>query len=274
MVAAAEDLGVSHGAVSRQITRLEGIVGQPLFERTARGLVLTQAGQSLAASARDGFQRVRSGLDLLRADDRRSIRLLAPPNLSLRWIGPRLSRLAAAIAPARLDIAAQNLDDPSGDVVLRWYAGQPLPAGGTVLFGDDAFPVASPAMAARIKDASDLKKEPRIGFASSPDWSCWARAVGLSPEALKPTVVVSDTSIALEAAAAGDGVAMARLPLVLSDLQSGRLVICPGPVVPTGGAYVLMAPTPRPGSMLAQRLSAELIRMAAETVEQGRSLLP
>lgn len=272
MVAAAEALGVSHGAVSRQITRLEAIVGQGLFERTARGLVLTPAGRSLASSVSDGFRQVRSGLDLLRAEEGGSLRVLAPANLSLRWIAPRLSRLSAVIAPHRLDLVAQNIDDASGDVVLRWYPTGPLPMGAVTLFEDGLFPVAAPALAARLNSPADLAKVPRLGFSASPDWSHWASALGLPPDSLRPTAVVSDSSITFEAAAAGDGVALARMPLVIADLQAGRLAVCPGPVVRTGGAYVI-APSPRSNRRSARRLIEEFIKMARETVMEGETLL-
>ena len=235
MSLAAQELHVTHGAVSRQVRALEEALGQPLFSRQGRGVALTATGQQLREQCNAAFGQLREGWLRLRKTHATSAFVLGCSGSVLaRWVIPRLERLRHDLPALILHLAVQeepvadHLADADAALLL---AARPWPAGWQVqeLAPERIGPVFSPRYpgADRLRElpASALCDEPLLHTASRPQaWPAWARAMGLPPESLQQAQALPHLYFLLEAATAGLGVAIAPQPLVADDLASGRLL--------------------------------------------------
>lgn len=251
MTRAAAELGLTHGAVSRQVGDLEKRVGVLLFERTPRGLVLTGAGRDLARACTAGFGRVSESWDRVASGGPQRLRIAAPAAWSALWLVPRLGRFLAGWPGLRLEIEAGNLDRPAeaeaGWAVIRYVRGGDHAPEGTTLSEEPLFPVCAPALQTALRTPDDLAAHTLLHFRDSPDWSLWRAATGATGIDTAQGLNFSDSVMVMQAAVAGIGVALGRPTLVIDALMDGRLV-CPfGPVVAIGDRYVLTAPAERQG---------------------------
>jgi LysR family glycine cleavage system transcriptional activator len=226
---AAEELSVTHGAVSQQIRRLEAELGTRLFTRSGNSMAPSAAAQRLAGE-------VARGLDILRnavaqfeaAAERDPLVLSLDPQFAARWLAPRLARLLAAPAGAHLEMRVEErLSDfttDGVDVAVRYGSGRWAEVEASPLFAETLVPVCSPAIAARhpVREPKDLLSAPLVHHSFRP-WSLWFGAFGLEPPAGRG-LVFEDSVMLLDAAAQGLGVALARSGLIEGDLASGRLV--------------------------------------------------
>ncbi|MDO1528615.1 LysR family transcriptional regulator [Fulvimonas sp. R45] len=235
MSLAAQELHVTHGAVSRQVRALEEALGQPLFVRQGRGVEPTAAGRQLQESCHDAFAQLReSWARLRRAQADAALVLGCSGSVLARWVIPRLERLRHELPMLTLHLAVQE-DTPAaalpGQDAALLLAAPPWPASWQVheLAPERIGPVFSPrhpdAERLRALSARALCDEPLLYTASRPQaWPDWARASGLPPESLRQAQALPHLYFLLEAAAAGLGVAIAPQPLVADDLASGRLL--------------------------------------------------
>lgn len=232
---AAEQLHVTHGAVSRQLKVLEEHLGLNLFVKEGRGLKLTDAGVRLRDASSEAFERLRDVCaELTQGSADAPFVLGCSGSLLARWLIPRLGRLNAELPDLRLHLSAGEGDlDPRrpGLDALLVFAEPPWPADMQVyeLAGERIGPVLSPRYAgySRLREApsSVLAAEPLLHTTSRPQaWPSWARRNGLDPETLKYGQGFEHLYYLLEAAVAGLGVAIAPQPLVAEDLLAGRLV--------------------------------------------------
>lgn len=232
---AANELHVTHGAVSRQVKALEAELGQALFVREGRGLALTPAGLRLRDAAGTAFQQLEeSWLDLRRAAAPSALVLGCHGSVLARWVIPRLSRLSRELPDLKLHLVAHEGDFDarlSGLDAALMLAEPPLPAGWRVreLAVERIGPVVSP----RYAGFESLSKQPPAALlgeallhtSSRPQaWPAWAAGNGLDAEGLSLGAGFEHLYYLLEAAVAGLGVAIAPQPLVSEDLESGRLV--------------------------------------------------
>ncbi|MCX7514826.1 LysR family transcriptional regulator [Frateuria hangzhouensis] len=252
VTAAAKELHVTHGAVSRQIRALEGALGQPLFVRQGRGLALTATGQQLRDSAGEAFAQLRDTWARLgRAASERPLVLGCPGSLLARWMIPRLERLRRDLPELRLHLSAQESAFEPGlrglDAALL-LAEPPWPGEWLVqeLAPERIGPVLSPQCpaAARLqgRPPEALVGEPLLHTASRPQaWPQWAHAAGVAPGALRYGQGFEHLYYLLEAAVAGLGVAIAPQQLVADDLAAGRLR-APWGFMDTPASWVLATP--------------------------------
>jgi len=249
MAAAAEELHVTHGAVSRQVKLLEEALGTPLFVRRGRGLALTATGQRLGDAAAGAFEPLRKAwADLLAPDPTSALVLGCPGSLLARWMIPRMERLSADLPGLRLHLVASEASpDPrlNGLDAVLMIGNPPWPPGWQVhrLAPERIGPVLSPRHPAHARlegaPAEVLLQEPLLHTSSRPTaWPEWARRNGLQPEALQLGTGFEHLYYLLEAAAAGLGVAIAPEELVADDLRAGRLA-APWGFVGTGGQWAL-----------------------------------
>ncbi|MEB2316930.1 MAG: LysR family transcriptional regulator [Xanthomonadaceae bacterium] len=235
VVRAAEELHVTHGAVSRHLRTLEEELGCALFRREGRGLVATAAGQRLAEAAGDAFSRLRDACARLRQDGEQAPLVLGcSASVLARWMIPRLSRLEAELPALRLHLSPQETAPDaalSGLDAALLLAAPPWPASWQVhpLAPERIGPVLSPQHpdAARLAGApaSTLRELPLLHTASRPQaWPDWARRSGIDVAALSMGQGFAHLYYLLEAAAAGLGIAIAPEPLVRDDLAAGRLI--------------------------------------------------
>jgi len=232
---AAEELGVTQPAVTQQLRLLERHLGTRLVRADRRGIDLTAAGAALATRVVRTFDDLRDALDdaagLTGSAAPLTLALLA--TLAQRWLIPRLPSFQAAHPDieVRLLTTSRLVDLQREDVDLAIRVGDGRWPGcrSDFLFENALFPVASPALLSRLPLATptELARHVFISVDAPPrhdDWSRWLIHAGLG--GLKPQGRLSFASSAqaLEAAAAGLGVAIAHTPFVEGDLKTGRLV--------------------------------------------------
>ncbi|AZD45490.1 LysR family transcriptional regulator [Pseudomonas chlororaphis] len=268
---AAEQLHVSHGAVSRQLKVLEEHLGVSLFVKEGRGLKLTDAGVRLRDASSDAFERLRTVCaELSQSTADAPFVLGCSGSLLARWFIPRLGRLNADLPDLRLHLSAGEGDlDPRrpGLDALLVFAEPPWPADMQVfeLASERIGPVLSPRYSRyeqlREAPASALLNETLLQTSSRPQaWPSWARQNGIDAGALKFGQGFEHLYYLLEAAVAGLGVAIAPQPLVAEDLRAGRLV-APWGFCETPGQLALWLPKRAADGrarQLAQWLSNEL----------------
>jgi DNA-binding transcriptional LysR family regulator len=272
---AAEQLHVTHGAVSRQLKVLEEHLGVALFIKEGRGLKLTDAGLRLRDASSDAFERLRavcSELGQARSDA--PFVLGCSGSLLARWFIPRLGRLNADLPDLRLHLSAGEGDlDPRrpGLDALLVFAEPPWPADMQVfeLASERIGPVISPLFSGyeRLHRANPqaLQGEPLLHTTSRPQaWPSWAQQNGLQPDSLSFGQGFEHLYYLLEAAVAGLGVAIAPQPLVSDDLRAGRLA-APWGFSETPARLALWVPRRAADGrarQLAQWLGNELARQA------------
>ncbi len=235
VTAAAAELHVTHGAVSRQLRLLDEALGRPLFARQGRGLVLTEAGSQLHEGASAAFQQLRESWAGLRQRTAQAPLVLGcSSSLLARWVIPRLDRLGRDLPALPLHLSAQE-SAPSPDLdrldAMLLLAAPPWPARWQVevLAPERIGPVVSPGYAGwpRLQGhgADCLLDEPLLHTASRPQaWPDWLHGVGLPAPRSPPGPGFPHLYHLLEAAIAGLGVAITPAPLVADDLASGRLL--------------------------------------------------
>ncbi|CAN7371653.1 transcriptional regulator GcvA [Phenylobacterium sp. LjRoot219] len=234
---AADELSVTPGAVSQQIQNLEDYVGAALFKRTPKGLLLTDAAQTALPALREAFDRLAEAASLLTAAvDGRRLTLTAPPSFAAKWLVPRLGAFEQAHPQVDIWLSAgiELVDLTAGevDVAIRYGSGRYPGLEVRRLMSETVIPVISPEL---IKDQpldtpEDLKNHVLLHDGSPdlddscPDWSMWLAARGLRGVEGMRGPRFNQSSLVIEAAANGRGVALAKLTLAQADLDAGRLI--------------------------------------------------
>jgi len=238
---AAEELHITPGAVSQQIKSLEDVLGVALFTRINRGLLLTDEGQLMLPDLREGFAKLHSAVDTLSShQQKRPLIVTLAPVFASQWLIPRLERFYQAYPHIEVRIDAMlrvvNFLQEDVDLGIR-YSDQSDLTGLTAipLAHEEIIPVCSPRLlnaAPALKTLADLRSHTLLhskpGNSSQiwMDWGHWLTTVGA--EALLDIAdhgpEFSLNSMAIQAAVAGQGVALANSFLVSDDLAIGRLV--------------------------------------------------
>jgi len=234
---AADELSVTPGAVSQQIQNLEDYVGAALFKRTPRGLLLTDAAQTALPALREAFDRLAEAASLLTAAvDGRRLTLTAPPSFAAKWLVPRLGAFEQAHPQVDVWLSAgmELIDLTAGevDVAIRYGAGRYPGLEVRRLIAESVIPVISPELAHEtpLESPEDLKNHVLLHDGSPdlddscPDWPMWLAARGLRGVDGNRGPRFNQSSLVIEAAANGRGVALAKRTLAQADLESGRLV--------------------------------------------------
>ena len=247
MSAAARELSVTHGAVSRQIGNLEAHLGVRLFHRDGRRLRLTRAGETLFPSVRSAFELLIAGCRQVLTEARPTpLQVASPGTYMLRWLIPRLHRWQAREPDLEVRLSTRQgpVDLGRDGVDLLIDVGRPpWPGDWAVreLFEERFGPVASPALLTGRAPhrPADLQGLPRLHTASrATAWQEWAGAMGKPGLALAGGQSFAQLYYMLEAALAGIGVALAPSVLVQADLAAGRLV-APLGFVASGSVYFM-----------------------------------
>ena len=267
---AAEELSLTAGAVSHHVRKLEAWLGVPLFRRHARGVLLTPAGRRLADAAGSSLSDLDAAVRGVReARDERRVRIATLHSWSVGWLLPRLPAFASAHPGIRIGIetgyALTRFDDGGPDLGVRYGGGQWPGLSARLLYEETLFPVAAPDMPGveTLRTPEDVAGASLIGDAGHQGWPDWARAANVRHAALDERYRFTDSNAALNAAASGLGVALARERLVAPFLASGRLVRLPGPAMPARWSYYLIHPSHRRLGDDAQAFADWLLREAA-----------
>ncbi|HEY3695331.1 transcriptional regulator GcvA [Phenylobacterium sp.] len=234
---AADELSVTPGAVSQQIQNLEDYVGAPLFRRTSKGLLLTDAAQTALPALREAFDRLAEAASLLTAAvDGRRLTLTAAPSFAAKWLVPRLGKFESACPQVDVWLSAglELVDLTAGevDVAIRYGAGRYPGLEIRRLMSETVIPVISPDLLAQtpLAEPGDLIRHILLHDGSPepddscPDWAMWLAARGVKGVDGTRGPRFNQSSLVIEAAVNGRGVALAKRTLAQDDLEAGRLV--------------------------------------------------
>jgi LysR family transcriptional regulator, glycine cleavage system transcriptional activator len=276
---AAEELGVTPGAVSQSVKSLEEYLGRPLLQRTPRGLVLSESAAQALPALREGFDRLAEASQRLAGPERGGrLTVSAPPSFALKWLAPRLDTFAQAQPDLDVQVQASNeltnFEAEGVDLAIRFGGGHWPAIESKLLMRDEVTPVAAPNVAAQIKSPADLAGLPLIHDDSSlhdpscPDWTMWLKAAGVEGVDARRGPRFNQSSLATEAAAGGRGVALAHRALVQADLNAGRLAAPFASSTPVEFAYWIVHPPGRARSRAA-RAFINWVQGEARTYEQA-----
>jgi DNA-binding transcriptional LysR family regulator len=238
---AAEALGVSVGAVSQHVLAVERRFGRALFKRTPRGLEPTEFGAQVMARLSPGFRELAAAADLAPADQNTLI-VTAPPVFANKWLVSRIPDFARDKPELALRVDAEaayaDLDGEWVDIAIRFGRG-PWPDARVEKLADQfLFPVCAPAMARELHDLADIARAPAIRDAGFPDgWPLWLKAQGMSEASLRHGQVYSDSALCLDAAAAGQGLALVWGTLARDRLAAGDVVAPFDALAQEAGSY-------------------------------------
>lgn len=229
---AADELNVTHAAVSHQIKALEEHFGVKLFRRLTRAVRLTDAGQALLPVLRDAFDAIAETAERLRArDESGTLTVATTPAFATRWLVPRLGRFYAAQPDidVRLSPSMELVDFARDDVdiAVRFGRGDWPGVVAELLMCLDMYPVCSPDLCDRahpLREPGDLRHVTLLHDDLREDWQRWLVAAGVAGLDLSRGPTFSETTALLQAAVAGLGVAVGHSALVADDLAAGRLV--------------------------------------------------
>ena len=228
LAGAAAELGVTVGAVSQHIRKVEAQLGRAVFERTSKGLRPTAAGAPLLDGLTRGFREISRAIAAAEERPGSILTVSVAPVLAAKWLVPRLNRfyLAHPGVGLRIDASLQLVDfeDSDIDVGVRVGSGSWRNVHAEKLAALELFPVCSPPLAERIRAIDDLSGLPILRDHGSPGrWPRWLAARGAAGLSLGAGPIYSDAGLCLEAAIAGQGIAMAWPTLAIDALRSGVL---------------------------------------------------
>ncbi|HEX7044300.1 MAG TPA: transcriptional regulator GcvA [Burkholderiales bacterium] len=247
---AAEELAVTPTAISHHVRLLEETLGVKLFERRVRNVVLTPAGQTLYPVLREGFDAFEEAIGRLHAPRLRTVvTLSATVAFTARWLVPRVP--AFHRANPDVDLRLHASDEPvdlrtgAADAAIRYGDGDYAHSCAEELFQDAFAPVCSPVLGIRAPE--ELARHTLIHFEwrrprrDNPVWPRWLECAGLADLRPKAHLILTDESQAIQAAVAGQGVALVSLALVAAELAGGTLVQ-PFPLTLEGYRYHFVYP--------------------------------
>ncbi len=278
---AAEELHVTQAAVSHQVKALEDYLGMPLFRRRNRALRLTAPGQDYLPAVRRAFEVLRDATErLLQSRGRETLTVSVLPSFAARWLVPRLGRFVHANPDIDLRVApSEQLADferDGVDVGIRYGLGRYPGLRADRLLSEDIFPVCSPALQRGDKPLqrpADLCHHVLLHDDDHGDWRTWLLAAGVDTVDPGRGPVFTDSSMLIQAAIAGQGIALARGVLVRDELAAGRLVQPFTLSLPTDYAYYIVCPAAaaeRPAlARFRQWLLGEAQAAAAPSAEAG-----
>lgn len=231
---AADELAVTPGAVSRQIKALETELGLRLFERFNRAVRLTPAGERLAEGVQRGLATMQAAVGEAQGARAGPLTVSVMHSLAARWLAPRLHDFQQRYPDIQVMIAASDL--PADlvrdriDIAIRYGAGPYPGLAATRLIATRMFPVCSP----RLLETQALKAPRDLSHAlllsdvnvtpTETTWRHWLAAADALDVDTSQGLQFSNTYLAIEAALAGRGVALAQEAMVVEELKDGRLV--------------------------------------------------
>src|SRR6516225_8961913 len=229
---AAEELCVTQGAVSQQVKALEAALGIKLFNRERQRLIITEAGRYYLTIVRDALDRIALGTErLLQRQNAGVLTISTSPDFAAKWLVHRLGNFAEAHSDIDLRVSAtmHHVDFAREEVDLAVRHGDGnWPGLDTVnLCPETLFPVCSPKLIGgrrHLRNPSDVLKFPPLHLEDRKGWSMWLEAAAVANADVDHGPVLNHASMLIDAAADGQGIALARTTLAAWDLINGRLL--------------------------------------------------
>lgn len=250
--AAATELNLTQGAVSRQLQVLEGQLGLNLVIRDRQRLRLTQAAQDYAREVRRTLQTLSQASLTLRANPNGgALNLAILPAFGMHWLAPRLSRFAAQHPEVTVNLSTRlkpfDFANSHFDAAIH-YGRQDWPGVEFLsLMQEDILAVVAPGLLrAPLKQATDILDCPLLQLESrTGDWGRWLAHHG-TPNQRPAAMLFDQFATMTQAAIHGLGIALLPLFLIERELAEGRLIPAYGPALKSLGSYYLVWPKDTP----------------------------
>lgn len=244
---AAEALFVSQAAVSHQIKGLEEQLDTCLFHRRARSLELTDAGSRLYPKVQQAFDLLEQGVREAKVrSERQGLTISVLPSFASGWLVRRLARFTSAhpTVSVRLNptIALADFLTDDIDIGIRYGLGNYPDLVSEHLMDEDIFPVCAPSLAGQLQRPEDLERVTLLHDDGHGQWSTWLEAIGVRGVDVSRGPVYTDSTMVIQAAIEGHGVALARSGLCGDALKDGRLVKPFAHAMPSRFAYYVVYP--------------------------------
>ncbi len=264
---AAEELHLTHGAISHHVAALETRLGVRLFVREKNRMRPTEQGQLLVVKVRQALGLLERGFAQPTGDARKRIVLSLMPPFASRWMVPRLSDFRTQLPDIDLTLDVRMAPAELGteaDCAVRFGPGGWPDVQQERLMREELFPVCAPGFREGLlpRTPAELRHCALLGNPWLP-WEPWLHAAGLDFPEPPQSLMFTDSSVLLDAAAAGLGVAMARRVLVEGDLRSGRLLRLFDISVPDPYSYLFVWRADHPQLDTLHRIRAWLREQAA-----------
>lgn len=251
---AADELHITHGAVSHQVRALEEHLGAPLFARHGKRVSVTAGGRAFAARVRSALDEIATAAEAVRParrDHRLSVSVL--PSFASRWLMPRLIGFMEAHPKIELNVSASvglaDFAHDEIDIAIRFGVG---PWAGLVcekFLEDEYFPVASPKMnRGKLPNTPHALLGVRLMLEDRDYWERWFEIAGVPLVHPLEGPLFNDSTYSLQAAARGEGVALARRSIIGEDLERGTLKRLFNIAVPCRESYWFVSPKDRAGA--------------------------
>ncbi|MEQ8666810.1 MAG: transcriptional regulator GcvA [Rhodospirillales bacterium] len=254
--AAAEELSVTPAAVSHQIKSLEEHFGVPLFRREVRQISLTPTGQKLLPLLSEGFEKLAEACRLIETAEQSGVLVVsAPPTFAAKWLVRSLQDFYAVHPDisVRLDgtIGLTDFDRDDVDVAIRFGAGPYPDLHAVPLLAERVYAVCAPDLATPEKPLDtpdDLRHHKLLHMTWQspsglmPDWPMWLKTAGVEGVDTTPRLVFNNEVLAIEAAIAGQGVALMSAFHAKGEIERGRLIGLFDLELPTDFHYWLVCP--------------------------------
>lgn len=235
--AAATELFLTQSAVSRQIQQLEEQLGVKLFERRTRSMALTDAGRLYYQEVSRALALLREATAAVRAESTPIVRVTTTVTFASLWLVPRLAQFQAEHDGISVHVVADNvvrdLERAGLDAAIRYCPRQAVDDDAISLFDEQVAPVASPRLlkGRKITTAEELLRLPLLDI-DDPNtttiwlsWDAWCEAMKLKRPRASRGLTFSHYDQIVQAAIAGQGVALGRFPLVDPALANRQLVL-------------------------------------------------
>lgn len=230
---AAEELFVTQAAVSHQIKTLEEFLGLKLFRRRNRSLLLTEEGQSYYLDIKEIFSSINEATrKLLARSAKGALTVSLSPSFAIQWLVPRLSGFNQAYPgiDVRIQAVDREEDKLADDVDVAIFYGRGNWTGLRTdrLYAEYLIPVCAPSLLTGekpLKTPSDLIYHTLLHDTSRRDWQAYVRQLEIQNQInVQQGPIFSHSSMVIQAAVHGQGVALVNNVMARSEIESGRLV--------------------------------------------------
>lgn len=247
---AADELCVTHGAVSRHIRKLEEHLGVQLFVRHNKRVELTASGALFMNEISDPFRRIYEATSRMMSEgDGQTIRLSVPPTFAIRWLVPRLARFQARHPEVSVQISTPfNPNFRQENDMAVSYGIHAATAGTSQerLLDEILLPVISPSLSGelkRLRTASDVSRFTLLhSMIRLDDWPMWLKAAKASDIDSQSGLKFENSGLVYQALSEGLGAAIAQLAFVADDIVSGRLLAPFDTALRRPNGYYLLQP--------------------------------
>lgn len=249
---AAEELHLTHGAISHQVRALEDELGRPLFVRRGRQVKITSDALKFAQFLGKSFADIAVAADAMRAASvNQRLTVTSIPSFAARWLAPRLGRFIDLHPDIEVVLQSsgqlQDLARDGIDVGIRFGRGNYPGMVVERLMGDVYYPVVSPHYREGALPATPQHLPQQIMLRSVEPWSPWLRAAGVDMAEPSGGVMFEDLSMLIRSAADGNGVALVRHVVAMQEIASGQLVRLFDIATPCPDEYYFVAPAASAG---------------------------